>query len=247
MMSILCWRWSLYSTWPFSLSSFKSSPMLSVLLSVEELELLVIPYCHVFENHLHLLSLWLICSSTSSYYHQDMVPILRHIVITDFHPVLVAASSSTVFLLLTEHNMYWNTPPSWSSWNYLSNKPSYVWNGFRTRELCLFSSGDAICPRLISGCATLNVCAISPCTGLQNRWSLMRWKEGLKDLMNINFSSIVNLWTCAQILMETTTSFSKPCRWLMTLIAIGQELMGILCMPTKQFKCKFYPRGNGRE
>jgi hypothetical protein len=42
--------------WPFSLSSFKSSPMLSMLLSVEELESLVIPYCHVFENHLHFLA-----------------------------------------------------------------------------------------------------------------------------------------------------------------------------------------------
>jgi hypothetical protein len=31
--------------------------MLSVLLSVEELGLLVIPYCHVFENRLHFLSL----------------------------------------------------------------------------------------------------------------------------------------------------------------------------------------------
>ena len=39
---------------PFS--SLKSSPMLSVLLSVEELESLVIPYCHVFENHLHFLA-----------------------------------------------------------------------------------------------------------------------------------------------------------------------------------------------
>jgi hypothetical protein len=108
------WRWSLYFTWHFPLSSFKSSPMLSVLPSVEELELLVIPYYYVFENHLHFLSLWLICPSTSSYYHQAMVPILRHIVITDFHPVVIAASSSTVFLLLPEHNMYWSTPPSWS-------------------------------------------------------------------------------------------------------------------------------------
>jgi hypothetical protein len=41
--------------------------MLSVFLSVEELESLVIPYCHVFENHLHFLPLLLICSSTSSY------------------------------------------------------------------------------------------------------------------------------------------------------------------------------------
>jgi hypothetical protein len=40
----------------FSLSSFKSSPMLSMFLSVEKLESLVIPYYHVFENHLHLLA-----------------------------------------------------------------------------------------------------------------------------------------------------------------------------------------------
>jgi hypothetical protein len=31
-----------------------------------------------------------------------MVPILRHIVITDFHPVLVSASSSTNFLLILD-------------------------------------------------------------------------------------------------------------------------------------------------
>jgi hypothetical protein len=149
-MRILCWRWSLYSTWPFSLSSLKSSPRLSVLLSVEEHELLVIPYCHVFENHLHFLSLWLICPSTLSYYHQVMIPIIHHIVITDFHPVPVASSSSTYFLLLPQQNMSLNTPPSWISWNYLSNGPSYTWNGFRKRELCLFYSGDAICPKLIS-------------------------------------------------------------------------------------------------
>jgi hypothetical protein len=141
------WRWSLYSTWPFPLSSFKSSPMLSVLLSVEELELLIIPYWHAFENHLRFLSLWLIFPSTSFYYHQAMVPILHHIIITDFHPVLVTASFSTIFLFPPEYNMYWNTPPSWSSWSYLSNEPSYAWNGFRTRELCQFYSGDAICPK----------------------------------------------------------------------------------------------------
>jgi hypothetical protein len=182
--------------------------MLSMLLSVEELELLVIPYCHVFENHIHFFPLWLICPSTS-YYHQAMVPILRHIVITDFHVVLVAASSSTVFLLLPEQNMYWNTPPSWSSWNYLSNKLSFAWNRFRTRELCLFYSGDAICPRLISDCTTLNVSAISPCMCLQNWWFLMHWKGYLKEILNINFYSIVYLWTHAQILMETMTSFSS--------------------------------------
>jgi hypothetical protein len=139
-MSILCWRWSMCSTWPFSLSSFKSSPMLSVLLSVEELELLVIPYGHVFENHLHFLSLWLICPSTSSYYHQAMVPILRHIVITNFYLVLVVALSSKVFLLL------------------------------------------------------YNTCS---------------YLDGNSDFL------------------------LKPCRWLMTLIAIGQELMGTICHACK--------------
>jgi hypothetical protein len=43
--------------------------------------------------------------------------------------------------------------------------------------------------------------------GLQNWWFLMHWKEGLKEVLNINFSSIVHLWTFAQILMEIATSF----------------------------------------
>jgi hypothetical protein len=113
----------------------------------------------------------------------------------------VAASSSTVFIFPPEQNMYWNTPPSWSSWNYLSNEPSYAWNGFRTRELCQFYSGDAICPKWFQTRSAQCFCHIS--------WFLMRWKEGLKELLNISFSSILHIWTCAQILMETTTSFSS--------------------------------------
>jgi hypothetical protein len=50
---------------------------------------------------------------------------------------------------------------------------------------------------------------ISPCTGLQSWWFLMHCKEGLKNLLNIKFSFIVHLWTCAQILMETATSLSS--------------------------------------
>jgi hypothetical protein len=73
----------------------------------------------------------------------------------------VAASSSIVFIFPQEQNMYLNTPPSWSSWNYLSNEPSYAWNGFRTRELCQFYSGNAIYPKWFQR-ATLNVSVISP-------------------------------------------------------------------------------------
>jgi hypothetical protein len=72
--------------WPFSLPSFKSSPMLSMLLSVEELESLIIPYCHVFENRLHFIAFvahlsfnfFLLSSShgsnPSSYRHHRLLP-----------------------------------------------------------------------------------------------------------------------------------------------------------------------------
>jgi hypothetical protein len=43
----------------------------------------------------------------------------------------------------------------------------------------------------------------------KNWWFLMRWKQGLKEFLKIKFSSIVHLWTCAQISMETTTSLSS--------------------------------------
>jgi hypothetical protein len=45
--------------------------------------------------------------------------------------------------------------------------------------------------------------------GLQNWWFLMCLKGDLKEILNINFSSIVHLWTRAKILMETVTSLSS--------------------------------------
>jgi hypothetical protein len=97
----------------FSFSSFKSSPVLSMLLSVEELELLVIPYCHVFDNHLHFLD-----------FVNSVVPQLLLIIIKPWFQsfvisssptsmsTFVAASSSIVFIFPQEQNMYLNTPPS---------------------------------------------------------------------------------------------------------------------------------------
>jgi hypothetical protein len=58
-------------------------------------------------------------------------------------------------------------------------------------------------------CAALNVSAISSCTGLQNWLFLMCWKGDFMELLNINFSFILHLWTRAQILMETATSLSS--------------------------------------
>jgi hypothetical protein len=113
--------------------------------------------------------------------------------------------------------------------------------------LCLFYSGDAICPRLISDCAALNVFAIYPCTSLQNLWFLMRWKEGLKELLNIKFSSTVHLWTRAQILMETVTSLSSLVDDKRSWLHLVKNSWEHSSMLAKQIKCTFYPRGDGRE
>jgi hypothetical protein len=138
-----------------------------------------------------------------------MVPIFRHIVITDFNAVLCRC--------LIFHSIYFSSRtenllkhPSTLKFMKLSFQRAIIcMKRVPNKKLCQFYSGDAICPRLISDCAALNGFAISYCTGLQNWWFLMSWKQGLKDLLNIIFSSIVHLWTCAQILMETATSLSS--------------------------------------
>jgi hypothetical protein len=93
--------WTLCGLFPFA---FKSSPMLSMLLSMEELELLIIPYCHVFENRLHFLvthlSFNIFLSSShgsnpSSYCHHDSNAVLCRCLI--FHSF--SFSSRTEHLL----------------------------------------------------------------------------------------------------------------------------------------------------
>jgi hypothetical protein len=64
--------------WMLVVKCSVASPMLGMLLSVEELESLVTPYCHVFQNHLHFLPLLLLCHSTSSCFNQAMVLIICH-------------------------------------------------------------------------------------------------------------------------------------------------------------------------
>jgi hypothetical protein len=79
--------------------------MLSMSLTVEELESLVIPYCHVFENRLHFLDFF------NSVVLQLLLIIIKpwfpsFVISSDFYPVLVVALSSIVFILLPEHTMY---------------------------------------------------------------------------------------------------------------------------------------------
>jgi hypothetical protein len=63
-------------------------------------------------------------------------------------------------------------------------------NGLRSSELCPFYSGAAVCPKLILDCKSLNIFAISPCTGLQIHRSSMRWNLNLTELLIFNFSSL---------------------------------------------------------
>jgi hypothetical protein len=69
-------------------------------------------------------------------------------------------------------------------------------NGLRSSELCPSYSGAAICPKLISDCASLNVFAISPCTGLQIHWSWMCctgtwWSFWFSTFSSLNMSDQV--------------------------------------------------------
>jgi hypothetical protein len=77
-----------------------------------------------------------------------------------------------------------------SAQNVLSNESLFAQIGLPTRDLRPFYFGDEIGPE-ISERATLNVFSITPCTGLQIRWFLMRWNSNLMELLDILFYSFV--------------------------------------------------------
>jgi hypothetical protein len=79
-----------------------------------------------------------------------------------------------------------------SAQNFLSKESLVAQIGLQTRELRPFYFGDGICPE-ISERATLNVFSITPCTGLQNHWFLLRWNGNLMELLDISFSPFLHL------------------------------------------------------
>jgi hypothetical protein len=168
--------------------------MLRMMLSVEELESLVVGVLlHVFENHLHTsLPCLLSCPSTSHYYHKAMDPTLHHTIITYFLVALVAASSSTNFLILL--NRKCTEPPLQIEVHEIKFPTSHYSHemGSEQKSCALFYSDDAIYPKLISYRAKLNVFAISSCTGLQIRRTWMRWNCNLIELLIFNFSFILH-------------------------------------------------------
>jgi hypothetical protein len=121
--------------------------------------------------------------------------------------------------------MYWNITPSWSSWNYVSNEPSFAWNGFRTRELCLFYSSDAICNFQNVQRLMFLPYLLVQVFKIDDPWCVGKMFEGASEYELLFHCTSLNTFSN----LDGNNSFPlKPCRWLTILIAIGQELMGTL-------------------
>jgi hypothetical protein len=113
----------------------------------------------------------------------------RHPFVSSLSPSLSpfgAAFTPWIFLWCPEQKVYPRSTPLHSTQNFLSNKSLFAQIRLRRRDLRPFYFGDEICPE-ISERATLNVFSITPCTGLQIRWFLMRWNGNLMELPNISF------------------------------------------------------------
>jgi hypothetical protein len=116
--------------------------------------------------------------------------LLFHRYLLLYHPSVLPSLQE--FFKCPEQKVYSSSTPLHSAQNFLSNESSFAQIGLRTRELRPFYFGDEIWPE-ISERATLNVFSITPCTGLQTCWFLMRWNGNLMELPNISFSSFVHL------------------------------------------------------
>ena len=178
--------------------STKSSPMVSMLLSMEDDE----PSCNSWSptamrvDHRHALHFCCLdCPSMSALCHE---PWSQLFLIPSSPPSmlsLIAGSSSMNVCSTSRTEHVLNHCSVW--WNYLCNEWSFIPIGLRTKELRPFYFVSASCPELISERVTPRDLVVTPCTGLLKCWILMRWKEDLMELLNIQFSSFVHLWICA--------------------------------------------------
>jgi hypothetical protein len=129
---------------------------------------------------------------------QALVPIISQLVFTSFHVVLYRCFNFHEFFFnlqnrtCTEILLYYKFleiifPMSGHSPQSDSEQESYA----------LFTPSMQNCPGLISERVTPKDLVVTPCTGLQKCWISMHWKEDLVELLNIQISSFVHLWTCA--------------------------------------------------
>jgi hypothetical protein len=217
--------------------------MLSMLLSMEELESLVIPYCHVFENHLHSsLPLLLSCSSTSSYIIKPWFNPFsyRH------HRLTSRPCRCLIFhrFSFTSRTEYVHKHPS----KLNSIKLSFQQAIIRMNRV----PNKRVVPILLRRCNLSKAdfrlrsaqcfCHIS----LYGSSKLM-----ILDALEIRFkgaSEYELFFHCTYLIMCSNFDWNstfplKPCRWLTIFIAIGQELMGILHHAYKKNQMHILPPG----
>jgi hypothetical protein len=113
------------------------------------------------------------------------------------------------FPLCPEQNIYRNIALLKSLWNYLSNMWSFIENGVKTRELCLFYFSAARCPKLISGRVALGDSGITTCRNLWLSWFLICWNCNFMGLLNIQkISSVFPLIPCRILLRSVASHWS---------------------------------------
>jgi hypothetical protein len=143
---------------------------------------------------------WEACPIVSSHYHHHLL-----------HRTLSLPLLSQIFLSVQIRPCRKKIASMNGAWNFLSIKYLFTPNGLRSSELCPFYSGAAICPKLISDCASLNVFAISPCTGLQIHRSWMCWNRHLMKLMIFNFFVLEHVWPGPQDWWKQRHPFLRFC------------------------------------
>ena len=137
--------------WDLSFLSTKSSPMLSMMLGVEGEDgpsCILKSFPHVYEYHLQCIFTFVASIFLQLLLVQSHGP--NHCFTLSSPPSIprcpIAASSSRIFLSISEQNLYWNNAPLRSARIFLSNESLFAQNWFRTRELCPFRPSAAICP-----------------------------------------------------------------------------------------------------
>ena len=137
--------------WDLSSLSTKSSPMLSMMLGVEEEDW---PSCNSWSPSLMCMNIIFNVSSSllpqfsSTSCTKSWSQSLLLIVVASFNSSLSHCYLifMNFFFQFPDQNMYWDIAPLRSAWIFLFNESSFAQNWFRARELCPFHPSAAICP-----------------------------------------------------------------------------------------------------
>jgi hypothetical protein len=211
-----------YTSWPWSLSSFKSSPMHSKLLSVEELELLPIAMCLriIFTSCLcysfvlqHILIIIKPCSNPSWYRHHRLSSSPYRCLI--FH--IFSFTSRTGHVLKHPSKLKFMKLSFQRVIIRMNQVPNKRVEPILLRWCNLSKADFRLCSAQILPYLLVQVFKIDD-----------PWCVGKMDWRSFWKLAFLPLYISEHVLkLNGNSDFHlKSCRWLTILIAIGQELMG---------------------